>query len=62
MSMGSICEDCLNRFRCIIDSSAAVQRCVMYEQAPDYSKLFDTIADKIADKVVEKLKGVKYDK
>lgn len=56
MGMGSICTDCMNRFHCIIDSSANVQRCGMYEKQPDYSKLLDLIANKIADKVIEKLK------
>ena len=61
MSNGSICGDCMNRFRCIIDSSATVQRCVMYEQQPDFSKLLDTIADKIADKIVERFKGEQHE-
>ena len=57
MEMGSICEDCMNRLHCMIDSSANVQRCAMYNKQPDFSKTFDKIAEKIADRVVEKLRG-----
>ena len=59
MAMGSICEDCINRYHCIFDSSANVLKCGMYNQKPDLSELFDQIADKIADKVAEKLKNDK---
>lgn len=50
-----ICENCLNRLRCIIDSSVLVQRCAMYQPETDYSQLFDQIAEKIADKIIERL-------
>ena len=57
MSMNKICDDCMNRFHCIIDASAGVQRCAMYNQQPDFSMLFDIIADKVADKVIERMRA-----
>lgn len=57
--MTSICDDCLKRRSCVIDSSANVQRCGMYvSESKYYEELMDKFSELIADKVVEKLTSV----
>lgn len=57
MGMSSICGNCANRFNCMIDASAKVQKCIMYKEQQDLSRLIEQIADAIAEKVIQKMKN-----
>ena len=55
--MNSICDDCMNRRTCIIDSSANIQRCFMYaSESKCIAEIIDKFSEQIADKVIEKMK------
>lgn len=54
--MISICGNCLNRFHCIIDSSADIRKCAFYAPEPNIVEISNILAERIADLVVERIK------